>query len=111
MADPGGAVPTAAVPDAPAGTIFISDDDDDLDLPDEWLAAEDPVPNDDFLRHAGHIQLQLRICYGLLCALPLLAILLALSWRKYGAIITQAQAEDTAARKARASSSSQKKDT
>ena len=80
------------------GTVFISDDDDDLDTPDEWLndgiAAYGSESQHPYLIHAAHIQHQLNLCYGLLCALPVLVMLVILSWRKYGAIISAAQKKD-----------------
>lgn len=81
-----------------SGTVFISDDDDDLDAPeDEWLNDGFTVSGAEqhpYLIHAAHIQHQLTLCYGLLCALPVLAALVILSWRKYGAIIGAAQRKD-----------------
>ena len=57
-----------------SGTVFISDDDDDLDAPeDEWLNDGFTVSGAEqhpYLIHAAHIQHQLTLCYGLLCALP-----------------------------------------
>ena len=80
-----------------SGTVFISDDDDDLDAPeDEWLNDGFTVSGAEqhpYLIHAAHIQHQLTLCYGLLCALPVLALVI-LSWRKYGAIIGAAQRKD-----------------
>ena len=87
--------PSPLVP-PPTGTVFISDDDDDLDeAPDEWLdGVANGADQHPYLIHAAHIQYQLNLCYGLLCALPVLIALVSLAWRRYGSIISAAQARD-----------------
>ena len=70
--------------DAPveADVVFIADDDEDLLLEDEWQVAHSTVA--DVEVHAGQIQLQLRLCIAVAMALPALAALIALAWRRYG---------------------------
>lgn len=69
-----------------SATIFISDDDDDLVVEDEWGEADAPQDTD---KYFNIIQLQLRLCYGLLCALPMLAMLIWLAWRRFSDVINQ----------------------
>ena len=88
--------PSGVVVPPPTGTVFISDDDDDLDETlDEWVdgvaGSTDQHP---YLIHAGHIQHQLNLCYGLLCLLPVLVALVVVSWRRYGGIITATHSKD-----------------
>ena len=60
------------------------------------LQAKIRLEMDKQLRRAelAHIQHQLNLCYGLLCALPVLIALVILSWRRYGGIISATQARD-----------------
>ena len=98
----------------PPETIFISDDDDDLDLPDEWLDDGSTAQEDPQILHASHIQLQLNLCYFLFCCLPLLTLLVLCAWRKYGKAIAAAQLADLKERQetaaAQASKAAAKKD-
>ena len=55
-------------------------------LPASWGEADAPQDTD---KYYNIIQLQLRLCYGLLVALPLLAMLIWLNWRRYGVVINQ----------------------
>ena len=67
--------------------VFIADDDDDLLLEDEWQTESDVGVRDPDL-HTGQIQLQLRLCFAAALALPLLAALILVAWRKYSPAIT-----------------------
>ena len=75
-------------------TVFINDDDEDLDLPDEWLDDSGAAEEDPQILHASHIQLQLNLCFFLLCCLLLLTMLILCAWRKYGNAIAAAQRVD-----------------
>ena len=65
--------------------VFIADDDEDLLVIDEWQTES--ATTSDVELHAGQIQLQLRLCFVAVALLPVLAALLALAWRRYGAAI------------------------
>ena len=105
--------PSAQVVPPPTGTVFISDDDDDLDETlDEWVDGVDAADQHPYLIHAAHIQHQLNLCYGLLCVLPVLIALVILAWRRYGGIISAAKAKDSeGASRSRSSSAADKKNT
>ena len=80
-----------APPPLPGGddVVFIADDDDDLLIEDEWQADSSTVV--DALSHSGQIQLQLRLCFAAVIALPVLAALIALAWRRFGDAIYSQQ--------------------
>ena len=71
-------------------TVFIADDDEDLNQIDEWV--DDAGAQNDGRLHAPTIQLQVQLCFVLLCALLVLAALIALAWRAYGGLISKASA-------------------
>ena len=81
-------------PELPQQTIFISDDDEDLEADDEWL-NEEAHPHEEAVLYASHIQLQLRLCYYLLCALPVLLMLILLAWRRLGPHIVKQRQQDS----------------
>ena len=74
--------------------VFIADDDEDLLLEDEWQT--DSMTTSDMERHAGQVQLQLRLCFVAAVTLPLLAVLISLAWRRYRDAIQSATEEEEA---------------
>jgi hypothetical protein len=78
MADP-------AFPTASGGIVFVDDDDDEI--VDELLKLEGELP----LESASKVNTQIKLCIMLLCLLPILGMLIILSWRQYGARINDLQ--------------------
>ena len=74
MADP-------AFSTASGGIVFVDDDDDEI--VDELLKLEGDLPG---LESAAKVNTQM-----LLCLLPILGMLIILSWRQYGARINDLQ--------------------
>ena len=74
-----------AAPLAGGDVVFIGDDDEDLLLEDEWQT--DSTTLSDATLHAGQIQLQLRLCFAAAVALPVLAVLITMAWRRFGEAI------------------------
>ena len=79
MADP-------AFPTASGGIVFVDDDDDEI--VDELLKLEGELPG---IESASKVNTQIKLCIMLLCLLPILGMLIILSWRQYGARINDLQ--------------------
>ena len=79
MADP-------AFSTASGGIVFVDDDDDEI--VDELLKLEGDLPG---LESAAKVNTQIKLCIMLLCLLPILGMLIILSWRQYGARINDLQ--------------------
>ena len=79
MADP-------AFSTASGGFVFVDDDDDEI--VDELLKLEGDLPG---LESAAKVNTQIKLCIMLLCLLPILGMLIILSWRQYGARINDLQ--------------------
>lgn len=82
----------SAQPAPPDEVVFIADDDEDLLVEDEWQVEGTTAA--DMHLHAGQIQLQLRMCFGAAMLLPILAILIAMVWRRYADVIRTTSAKD-----------------
>ena len=83
----------AAVPSGGEDVVFIADDEDLIE--DEWQAESTA----DVQLHTGQIQLQLRLCFAAALALPVLGVMIALAWRRYGAKIYRSMIDEAAAKK------------
>ena len=77
--------PSPSTPTPGSDVVFISDDDEDLVQleQDEWQ-ADSTAAASSVVQHAGQIQLQLSLCLVAAIALPALAALISLAWRRYG---------------------------
>ena len=75
-----------AFPTASGGIVFVDDDDDEI--VDELLKLEGDLPG---LESAAKVNTQIKLCIMLLCLLPILGVLIILSWRQYGARINDLQ--------------------
>jgi hypothetical protein len=76
-----------AFPTASGGIVFVDDDDDEI--VDELLKLEGELPVG--LESASKVNTQIKLCIMLLCLLPILGMLIILSWRQYGARINDLQ--------------------
>ena len=84
-------------PPPPEAVVFIDDDDEDLLLEDEWQTDAVSTAADALAKHAGQIQLQLRLCFALALMLPVLTVLIVVAWRRYGDAIYKPATSATAA--------------
>ncbi len=75
-----------ADPAPPGGIVYVDDDDDEI--VDELLKLEGELPA---LEAAGKVNTQIKLCIMLLCLLPVIGLLIVLSWRQYGTRITELQ--------------------
>ena len=82
-------------PVAGSSKIVFVDDDDDQIVDDEW-AETDSQAEDAAQQYAGSIRMQMRMCAILLCVIPILLLMIAMQWRRYGEAIRRRQAEEEA---------------
>ena len=80
----------------PPTIVYVDDDDDEEFVDDEW-AEGGAHGRDPALDNAGKIAMQIRLCQLLLYVLAVLAVLIALAWRRYGDVIKREYEERAAA--------------
>ena len=82
-------------PETSDGIQYVSDDEDEID--DELLQTLD----NDAQKHSqddndATIQMQIKLCYGCLCVMAVLSLVIMILWNKFGERIGEMQRADAA---------------